>query len=95
MPPDFPADYRPPDWAPLERALATEYGSFALDATKAFWFIGFVNGPDDIGVLRAYEHHVTRRRLLLDGEGHAYRAFSDMGGFARISVQDAMVEVLA
>lgn len=89
----FP-DYRLPDWAPLERALTTEFGAFAADATKAFWFIGFVDGPADVGELRHYEHHQTRRRLLLDGSGNAYRHFSDAGGFSRMSLQDAMVDAL-
>jgi hypothetical protein len=89
----FP-DYRPPDWAPLERALTAEFGAFAADATKAFWFIGFVDGPADVGELRHYEHHHTRRRLLLDVFGNAYRHYSDVGGFSRISLQDAMVDAL-
>ena len=87
----FP-DFRPPDWAPLERALATEFGAYAVDAAKAFWFIGFVDGPADVGELRHYEHHATRRRLLLDGFGNAYRQYSDAGGFSRIALLDAMVD---
>lgn len=89
----FP-DYRLPDWGPLERALATEFGAYAVDATKAFWFIGYVEGPADVGELRHYEHHSTRRRLLLDSAGNAYRHFSDAGGFSRITLLDAMVEAL-
>lgn len=90
----IPPDFRPPDWAPLERALATEFGAHAVDATKAFWFIGFVEGPADIGDLRLYEHHATRRRLLLDWLGHAYRQYPEGGGVCRISLTDAMVDAL-
>ena len=62
-------DFRPPDWVPLRRALATEFGADASDASAAFWFIGYINGPADVGELRLYEHSVTRRRLALDRDG--------------------------
>ncbi|HYW32886.1 MAG TPA: hypothetical protein VE869_15405 [Gemmatimonas sp.] len=84
--------YRPADWRPLERALEHEFGTAAKDATAAFWFIGFVAGPDDVGELRIYEHSATRRRLALDREGQAYRWFSDASRFARIDIGQALVE---
>ena len=87
-------DYRPPDWAPLRRALTAEFGLDAIDATAAFWFIGYIDGPDDVGELRLYEHSVTRRRLALDRVGRAYRWFSVFRGYSPISVEDALVEAL-
>lgn len=91
----MPADYRPPDWVPLQRALAQEFGVDAIDATAAFWFIGFIAGPADVGELRLYEHSVTRRQLVLDREGGAYRKFRLFEGYSRISVEEALVEALA
>ena len=91
----MPTDYRPPDWVPLQRALAAEFGVDAIDATAAFWFIGFIDGPADVGELRVYEHSVTRRRVVLDREGRAYRWFSVFEGFSRITVEEALVEALA
>jgi len=87
--------YRPPDWAPLQRALAAEFGDDAIGATGAFWFIGFVEGPADIGELRQYEHSGTRRRLVLDREGGAYRWMADFSGFSKVSVVAALVDVLS
>ena len=88
-------DYRPPDWVPLRRALAAEFGIAAIDASAAFWFIGYIDGPADVGELRLYEHSVTRRRLALDRDGSAYRWFSVFSGYSRISVEDALVDALA
>lgn len=88
-------DYRPPDWAPLQRALAAEFGAAAVKASAAFWFIGFIDGPADVGELRLYEHSVTRRRVVLDRTGGAYRWFSVFEGYSRITVEDAFVEALA
>jgi len=91
----MPSDYRPPDWAPLQRALAAEFGESAVEATAAFWFIGYLDGPADVGELRLYEHSQTRRRVVLDREGGAYRWFEVFAGYSRISVEDALVEALA
>ena len=88
-------DYRPPDWAPLQRALAAEFGAAAVTASAAFWFIGFIDGPADVGELRLYEHSVTRRRVVLDRTGGAYRWFSVFEGYSRITVEEALVEALA
>ena len=88
-------DYRSPDWAPLQRALAAEFGAAAVDAAAAFWFIGFIDGPADVGELRLYERSVTRRRVVLDGTGAAYRWFSEFEGYSRITVEEALVEALA
>lgn len=88
-------DYRPPDWAPLQRALAAEFGAAAVKASAAFWFIGFIDGPADVGELRLYEHSVTRRRVVLDRTGGAYRWFSVFEGYSRITVEEAFVEALA
>ena len=88
-------DYRPPDWAPLQRALAAEFGADAIEATAAFWFIGYIDGPADVGELRLYEHSVTRRQLVLDREGGAYRFFSGFSGYSRITVEEALVDALA
>lgn len=88
------SDYRPPDWAPLQRALAAEFGHDAANASASFWFIGFVDGPADVGELRIYEHSATRRRVALDREGGAYRWFSVFSGYSRITVEEALVEAL-
>lgn len=89
----FPA-YRPPDWYPLQRALALVFGSAAIDAVAAFWFIGFVRGPADVGELRLYEHSSTRRRIALDRDGGAYRWFDEIGGYSRMDYEAALVEAL-
>ncbi|MES2524293.1 MAG: hypothetical protein V4617_16465 [Gemmatimonadota bacterium] len=86
--------YRPADWRPLERALENEFGTAAVDATAAFWFIGFSAGPADVGELRVYEHSVTRRRLALDRDGRAYRWFPEALTFSRVDIGEALVETL-
>jgi len=83
-----------PDWIPLERALVREYGDAAREATSAFWFVGFVDGPDDVGQLRLYEHSATRRRLVLDTDGRAYRQHADLEHFSPVPLQDALVDAL-
>jgi hypothetical protein len=88
------SSYRPADWRPLERALAAEFGTAAVEATAAFWFIGFVAGPDDVGELRLYEHSSTRRRLALDCDGSAYRWLADAARFCPIAIGDALVQAL-
>lgn len=90
-----PTDYRPPDWAPLHRALTAEFGATAVNASAAFWFIGYIDGPADVGELRLYEHSVTRRRLVLDREGGAYRWFAVFAGYSRIGIDEALIEALA
>lgn len=86
--------FRPPDWLPLERALAAEFGTAAVDATAAFWFIGFTEGPADVGELRLYEHSTTRRHLALDSEGGAYRWFPEIESYSRVQALDALVAAL-
>ena len=90
----MPPDYRPPDWAPLQRALTAEFGADASEATAAFWFIGYIDGPADVGELRMYEHSGTRRLLVLDREAHAYRWFTVFAGYSRIGTEEALVEAL-
>ena len=88
-------DYRPADWAPLQRALTSEYGVDAARAARAFWFMGYVAGPADVGELRVYKHSVTRRLLALDRHGAAYRWMPDYSAYRRITCEDAFVEALA
>lgn len=87
--------FRPPDWIPLERALIREYGEAAREAASAFWFVGFVEGPADVGQLRLYEHTGTRRRLVLDDNGRAYRQHADLEHYSPVSLTDALVDALA
>jgi hypothetical protein len=87
--------FRSPDWIPLERALMREYGEVARDAAAAFWFVGYVDGPDDVGELRLYEHSATRRRLVLDTDGRAYRQHADLEHFSPVDLQDALVDALS
>jgi hypothetical protein len=93
-PSDIFPSYRPPDWYPLQRALAVVFGTAAIDATAGFWFIGFVPGPADVGELRVYEHSTTRRRIALDREGGAYRWFEEIGGYSRVGHEEALIEAL-
>jgi hypothetical protein len=86
--------YRPPDWIPLQRVLASVYGVTAIEATRAFWFVGFVPGPVDVGELRLYEHSATRRALALDSQGSAYRWLDVVGRYVRMDDEDALVEAL-
>ncbi len=91
---DLVNSYRPPDWYPLQRALALVFGTVAIDATAAFWFIGFVHGPADMGALRLYEHSTTRRRVALDRNGGAYRWFDEIGGYSRSDNEEALIAAL-
>lgn len=86
--------YRPPDWYPLQRALTTVFGAAAADASAAFWFVGFVGGPVDVGELRLYEHSTTRRMLVLDSHGGAYRWLESLGAYVRVDEEEALVETL-
>ena len=89
----FPA-YRPPDWYPLQCALALVFGTAAIEAVASFWFIDFVPGPAEVGELRLYEHRTTRRRIALDRDGGAYRWFDEIGGYRRMDHEAALVEAL-
>jgi hypothetical protein len=89
----FPV-YRPPDWYPLQRALAAVFGVVAADASRSFWFIGYVSGLDDVGELRLYEHSVTRRRLALDRDGQAFGFLDAIGHYVRVDVEAALIETL-
>ena len=91
---DIVPPYRPPDWYPLQRALASVFGIAAVEATAAFWFIGFVAGPVDVGELRMYEHSATRRSLALDAFGSAYRWIDEIGSYVRVNDEEALVEAL-
>lgn len=86
--------YRPPDWFPLQRVLATVFGAAAADASGAFWFVGYVPGPVDVGELRLYEHSVTRRQIALDRDGAAYRRVDGTGAYAPIDGEQALIEAL-
>ncbi|QJR34641.1 hypothetical protein [Gemmatimonas groenlandica] len=89
----FPT-YRPPDWYPLQRALALVFGTAAIDATASFWFIGFVQGPADVGELRLYEYSTTRRRIALDRNGGAYGWFDEINGYSRVDHEEALIGAL-
>ena len=86
--------FRPPDWHPLERALTGAFGADAIDATSAFWFVGFVEGPDDVGELRLYVHSTTRRQIALDADGRAYRHLAGLDRYSPMALQDALVDAL-
>jgi hypothetical protein len=83
--------YRPPDFQPLQRALAARFGDTASVVTPAFWFIGFEAGPDDVGELRLYEHSVTHGRIALDCYGRSYCWYAEIGAFGRMPADDAWV----
>ncbi|MBY0490526.1 MAG: hypothetical protein K2R93_11850 [Gemmatimonadaceae bacterium] len=89
----FPV-YRPPDWYPLQRALSAVFGIAATDASKSFWFIGYVEGPVDVGELRLYEHSTTRRRIALDAHGSAFRFVESIGHYVRVDDEAALIEAL-
>ncbi|WP_411280251.1 hypothetical protein [Gemmatimonas sp.] len=86
--------YRPPDWYPLQRALALVFGTAAIDATASFWFIGFVDGPADVGELRRYQYSATGRRIALDRNGGAYRWFEEIHGYSRVDHEEALIGAL-
>ncbi len=89
----FPV-YRPPDWYPLRRALTVVFGAAAAEAAAAFWFVGFVEGPVDVGELRSYEHSTTRRQIALDRDGGAYRWLDDVRGYVRVDEELALIDAL-
>ncbi len=90
---NFPV-YRPPDWSPLERLLSAVFGTAAADASGAFWFVGFVKGPVDVGDLRLYEYSATRRRIALARDGGAFRWSEEANGYVRVDEENALVAVL-
>lgn len=87
--------FRTPDWSPLERALKAELGSEAREMTGAFWFVGFVDGPADVGELRVYQHSGTRRQLTLDIDGRAYRYFEEMHCYGFLGAGSPLMSALA
>ncbi len=82
---------RSPDWLPLERALNAELGVEARAAVRAFRFVGFVNGPADVGSLRVYQHERTRVHVTLDSDGRAYRYFAEMDGYGFTNNESAIL----
>ena len=74
--------------------LAADFGLGAIDATRAFWFIGFAEGPADVGELRLYEHSTTRKHLALDSEGGAYSWCREIEGYSRIRGIEALIGAL-
>jgi hypothetical protein len=95
MPTRTQTSFRTPDWAPLERALKAELGAEASDMTSAFWFVGFVDGPADVGELRVYQHSGSRRELTLDIDGRAYRYFAEMDGYGSLGAHSPLMSALA
>ncbi len=93
-PVNMPTMYRPPDFQPLERALAAHFGDAAGSITPAFWFIGYAAGPDDVGELRIYEHSVTHARVALDRHGRAFCWYAEVCAFGRLPVDDAWIDAL-
>lgn len=89
----FPV-YHQPDWEPLKRILAQVFGTAASDASSAFWFVGFVKGPELVGELRLYEHSVTHRQLVLDRKGGAWQWDEITGAYSRVEDETALIEVL-
>lgn len=89
----FPV-YRAPDWVPLQRALAAAFGITAPNATAAFWFVGYVPGPADVGELRLYEHSTTRRQVALDREGAAYAWSEAFGQYVRADDVSPLIAAL-
>jgi len=94
MPDDIFPPYRPPDWYPLQRALSVVFGAAAVDATASFWFIGYENGPVDVGELRLYEHSGTRRRIALDRTGGAYQWHDEARAYVRVDDEMALIQTL-
>ncbi len=89
------SQYRPADWRPLELALEAEFGKDCTDAASAFWFVGFANGPDDVGELRLYEHSNSHRLLALDRNGLPYRWNDPERLYLRICDEDVLLKVLS
>jgi hypothetical protein len=87
-------NYRPADWTPLERLLTAAYGPDAADAVTAFWFVGYADGPADVGELRLYEHSATRRCLALDRDGRTYRWHAGHRFYSPVAVHEALVATL-
>lgn len=85
---------RTPDWTPLERALNAELGEEIRGATSAFRFVGFVQGPADVGELRVYQHTRTRVHVTLDSDGRAYRYFAEMDGYGGTDLEQALLAAL-
>lgn len=85
---------RSPDWLPLERALHAEFGVEALVAARAFRFVGVVNGPADVGLLRVYQHARTRVHVTLDSDGRAYRYFAEMDRYGSTDNEEAMLSAM-
>lgn len=83
------------DWRPLHRALEREPEGTASISPSAFRFIGHAAGPDDIGTLHVYRHRNTRRYLVLDARGHAYRYEPRTRCYGRVELRMAVERVIA
>lgn len=101
----FTAPVRPPvvlmtnqevsDWSPLRRALESELGEPKTEVRNVFRFIGHAAGPDDIGTLHVYRHLRTRRYLVLDSCGRAYRYEPATRCYGRVELREALDKVRA
>lgn len=83
------------DWSPLRRALESELGEQTTEPRDAFRFIGHAAGPDDIGTLHVYRHLRTRRYLVLDSCGRAYRYEPSTRCYGRVELREALDRVWA
>ena len=81
------------DWRPLQRALEREQGD-VVASRESFRFIGHAAGPDDIGALYVYRHRATRRYLVLDVTGRAYRFDPRARCYGYVVFREAMERVL-
>ena len=70
-----------PNWKPLEARLGPA-------RCAGFMFMGRVNG------INQYKHGISRRYLLLDDEGRAYRAFG-RDEFREVPIEEALAVVEA
>lgn len=90
----FTSTVQATDWLPLQRAFEREKGNDIAASCESFRFIGHAAGPDDIGSLNVYRHQVTRRYLVLDKMGRAYRFDPRARCYCSVELDDAMNMVL-
>lgn len=82
------------DWRPLQRAFEREAASDIAASYESFRFIGHAAGPDDIGSLHVYRHRATRRYLVLDATGRAYRFDPRARCYGYVDLSEALERVL-